>query len=209
MRRWSVLVFLLLLSFVVGCSAAGNQPGSDSSAADNTGRMGTVSPGPTQDRLAPLLAERHAIRLACDDALASASTNDAEQVNGAGSAAWSKLGGINLAAQPKLRIASRELEFVKALLSVAPNAQGRVTLRINTPRTAGLFYVPATTWAHGPTPRLISARSTRSVIAESCKVPVSYPGGLVVSGPSCVVISLKAAGRPAKTVTVPVAQQHC
>lgn len=88
--------------------------------------------------------------------------------------------------------------FVKSPLYVSSSAQPGTVVRVISPRSAGLFYTSFGVWTQpqGVTTSGLISAARRQVQIRSCSDDSTqmYPGGYVVTGPSCVVIEITRPG---------------
>ncbi len=100
--------------------------------------------------------------------------------------------------------------FWKVFLYVSPDAAPSTTLRVVTPRSARLYYVPFVWWssfgseARTPALTLRDLRHGRQDITfgHCAGKVVGFPGGVQTLGAACVTLAVEAKGRPAERVSL-------
>jgi hypothetical protein len=105
---------------------------------------------------------------------------------------------------PTWRIAGRRYLIWKTFVAVAADARPYRIVTVTSPATARLYYASPTRWG------AVSGQATINAAARQIRLPVcgrrftGYTGGILVTHPACVRLSVRGPGRKAATVTVTV-----
>jgi hypothetical protein len=134
----------------------------------------------------------------------------ARQVNGVES--FALRGDTNTYdALPGWRVGGRHYLIWKTFLAVAASARPYRIVTVASPSTARLYYASPTRWG------AVSGRGSVGAAARQVRLPVcgrrftGFTGGILVTRPACVRLTVSAPGRKAATmtVTVPILVSHC
>ncbi len=114
-------------------------------------------------------------------------------------------------ALPAWRVRGRPYLIWKMFLAVAASARPYRIVTVISPSTARLFYASPGRWGE------VSGQSSIDAAPRQIRLPVcgrrftGYTGGILITRPACVRLSVRAPGRKAATatVTVPILVGHC
>jgi len=197
LAQYAAGAMLLAVAAIGGCSEdsrSGAMPPADS----GTARPGIGSRAPVPSISAIISASR----LRCDDGTSGVIAPDpsAPRANGLTAGGWT-----NRVLPAPSNTAADQVIFWKAFLYATKDAQRWTTVTIDRPATARLYYVPFGAWSTqtpGAKLDLTHLASGQNAIAfEFCgKEPQGYPGGVLTQGPACVMLTVRADGRPDATV---------
>jgi hypothetical protein len=110
---------------------------------------------------------------------------------------------------PTWRIAGHRYLIWKTFLAVAATARPYRLVAVTSPASARLYYASPTRWG------AVSSRATISAAPRQIRLPVcghrftGYTGGILITHPACVRLTVRGPGRQAATVTVPILVIHC
>ncbi len=112
---------------------------------------------------------------------------------------------------PTWRVGGRHYLIWKTYLAVGASARPYRTIAVTSPPTARLFYASPARWGAD------SSRSSINTAPRRIRLPVcgqrftGYTGGILVTRPTCVRLTVSGPGRQAAkaTVTVPILVNHC
>jgi hypothetical protein len=106
-------------------------------------------------------------------------------------------------------VAGRRYLIWKTFLAVAPAARPYRIVTVTSPATARLYYASPSQWG------AVSGRAAIGAAPRQIRLPVcgrsytGYTGGILVTHPGCVRLSVSGPGRKPVTVTVPILVSHC
>jgi hypothetical protein len=105
--------------------------------------------------------------------------------------------------------AGRHYLVWKAFLAVAPTAGPYRVVTASSPGSARLFYASPARWGAVSGEGVVSS-PPRSVRLPACgRNYAGYTGGILVSGPACVTITVTGPHTAARAVRVPILITHC
>lgn len=82
--------------------------------------------------------------------------------------------------------------LIKSPLTVDRDAEDGTTLQVESPADARLYYTSWSAWSRQPAAKTMITAARRRVTASRCDRVQGFPGGIVVSGPTCVTIGVLA-----------------
>jgi hypothetical protein len=114
-------------------------------------------------------------------------------------------------ALPRWRVGGRRYLIWKVFLALAARARPYRIVTVTSPSSARLFYASPARWGE------VSGRGSIGAASRQIRLPVcgqrftGYTGGILVTHPACVRLTVSAPGRKAAaaTVTVPILVTHC
>jgi hypothetical protein len=97
----------------------------------------------------------------------------------------------------------------KTYLAVAASARPYRSVTVTSPATAGLFYASPSQWGAVSNSQTIAV-APRQVELPACgKQYTGYTGGILITRPGCVTLTVSGPGTKVATVTVPVLVTQC
>jgi len=97
----------------------------------------------------------------------------------------------------------------KTFLAVAATARPYRTVTVTNPATARLFYASPAHWGSLSETKAIGAPPRRIQLPACGKQYTGYTGGILITHPACVTLTVSGPDSNAVTVTVPVLVSRC
>lgn len=196
MRRRGILIGLSVVSVLItaGCSA----PTSPIDSHSSTARPSSTSS--VKQRTTPII-------LTCNDS--QGTSQYGTPTLGVASEMWGDNGpGENINLDSLKNYSSNGHTLVKSPLTVLSEAKPGTKLEVVSPSSAALFYTSWSSWGKKDTATMLSSAS-KAVVVSGCEQASQFPGGIIVTGPTCVKLRILSGSDASQkaTVSVPIGKR--